>query len=260
MLNLQEITVKRGQLTVADKLSTTFNAGCVYGLLGPNGAGKSSLLKAIFGELPHGGAITFDGEKLIPRQRYHWRKRLGYMPQDNQLDVSLSALELVLLGKVSQLSMLISDEVLHEALAVMERLNITHLAEKNVTQLSGGQRQMVLFAQVLLRKPQLLLLDEPVSALDMHHQNVLLSRVHDYTHQHQIVTVMVLHDLNLAAQFCDELLLLQGATIQAQGDPKSVLQQDLIENLYDTTVGLLYDDSGLPVIFPQKGEKQGATK
>lgn len=256
MLELAKITVKRGSFTVAEQLSATLKTGCVYGLLGPNGAGKSSLLKTIFGELAFTGNLYFQGEEWLHKKRFLWRKHIGYMPQDNHLDVSLSALELVLLGKISHLSMRISDDDLHEALTVMNLLGISHLADRSIVQLSGGQRQMVLFAQVLLRQPKLLLLDEPVSALDMHHQSTLLSRVHEYTHKNHIVTVMVLHDLNLAAQFCDELLLLANAGIQAQGAPKAVLQKALIEKLYDTTVGVMHDDNGTPVIFPQK--TQGA--
>lgn len=254
MLTLENITIHRGNLCVANQLSTEFSSGRVYGLLGPNGAGKSSLLKTLFGELPFSGQIRFDATALSHRQRFNWRKPIGYMPQDNHLDISLSALELVLLGKINQLSMLISDDDLHAALSVMELLGISHLAEKNVSQLSGGQRQMVLFAQVLLKQPQLLMLDEPVSALDMHHQSTLLSQVYDYTHKHDIVTIMVLHDLNLAAQFCDELILLADGNIQATGTPKAVLQKALIENLYNTRIGLLYDDAETPVIFPQKQE------
>lgn len=218
----------------------------------PNGAGKSSLLKTIFAELSFSGDIVFKGVELNWKHRFHWRKPLGYMPQDNYLDVSLSALELVLLGKISQLSMIISDKDLQAALAVMERVGILHLAEKNVAELSGGQRQMVLFAQVLMREPELLMLDEPVSALDMHHQTVLLSHVHHYTHEQNIVTIMVLHDLNLAAQFCDEIIFLSDANIQAQGCPKVVFNKGLIESLYNTSIGLIYDDFGVPVICPQK--------
>ncbi len=96
------------------------------------------------------------------------------------------------------------------------------------------------------------MLDEPVSALDMHHQSVLLSHVHHYTHEKQIVTIMVLHDLNLAAQFCDEVMFLADAKIQAQGNPKNVFNQDLIERLYNTCVCLIKDDLGIPLICPQK--------
>lgn len=252
MLKLDNITLKRGNLTVAKNLSKQFKPGCVYGLLGPNGAGKSSLLKTIFGELPYNGSIVFNDIELNWKHRFHWRKPLGYMPQDNHLDVSLSALELVLLGRISQLSMIISDKDLQLAIAVMERVGILHLADKNVAQLSGGQRQMVLFAQVLLREPDLLMLDEPVSALDMHHQSTLLSHVYHYTHEQSIVTIMVLHDLNLAAQFCDEIIFLADAQIQAEGFPKTVFTQNLIERLYDTSIGLIYDELGVPVICPKK--------
>ncbi|HDL5894965.1 TPA: ABC transporter ATP-binding protein, partial [Mannheimia haemolytica] len=136
------------------------------------------------------------------------RKEIGYMPQDTQVEASLSALEVILLGQLDSLNMYISDELLNEAVDIMDKLGISHLAHQDIMRLSGGQRQMVMFAQVLLRKPHILLLDEPVSALDMYHQINLLEYVNAYTRANNLITIMVLHDLSLAAQFSDSVMLL----------------------------------------------------
>ena len=127
-----------------------------------------------------------------------------------------------------------------------------HLAHRDVMRLSGGQRQLVMFAQVMLRRPEILMLDEPVSALDMHHQLNLLERVAQYTHEHNLVTLMVLHDLSLAAQFSDGVILLGEGKVQAQGVPQDVLQADMIGRLYKVDIELLYDSKGLPVIRPMR--------
>ncbi|VEI47847.1 hemin import ATP-binding protein [Actinobacillus equuli] len=140
------------------------------------------------------------------------------MPQDTQVDASLTALEVILLGRMEALNMHVSDELLTEIATIMQKLGIAHLAHQDVMQLSGGQRQMVMFAQVLLRQPEILLLDEPVSALDMHHQINLLEHVCQYTQQNNLITIMVLHDLSLAAQFSDQVILLGNGKLQAFGD------------------------------------------
>lgn len=250
MLTLDNVTIKRGNLIVANQIGLNFEPGQVYTVLGPNGAGKSSLLKTLFGEIAHQGNITFSGTKLNKHQLAGWRKKIGYMPQDTQVEASLSALEVILLGQVDNLNMYISDEILYEAIQIMEKLGISHLAHRDIMLLSGGQRQMVMFAQVLLRRPHILLLDEPVSALDMYHQINLLEYVNAYTRANNLITVMVLHDLSLAAQFSDSVILLSEGKIQAQGKACDVLECDLIRRLYNVNIEILYDTNGSPIIRP----------
>lgn len=250
MLKLTNLHIKRGSQFVAEDFNLTLEKGKIYSILGPNGAGKSSLMKAIFGEVPFDGNIQFGDEKLTKRHLLDWRKRFGYMPQDTQVEASLTALEVVLLGKMDALHMHISDELLAEVASIMEKLGIAHLAHRDVMRLSGGQRQMVMFAQVLLRNPEILMLDEPVSALDMHHQLNLLEHVVEYTRKNQLITIMVLHDLSLAAQFSDEIILIGQGKVHGFGCAKEVLQADLISRLYNVDIEILYDKLGHPVIRP----------
>lgn len=251
-LILENLCIKRGNLTVADNISFRFQAGRVYTILGPNGTGKSSMLKTIFGELPHQGKISYQGLQLEQSKLNAWRKPIGYMPQDTHADASLTALEVVLLGRMDSLTMRVSDALLSQAAAIMEKLNIGHLAHRDITQLSGGQRQMVMFAQVLLSEPQILLLDEPVSALDMHHQLNLLEEVCAYTKAQNLITIMVLHDLSLAAQFSDELILLGEGKLQGAGKAIDVLNADVLNRLYRVNVEILQCSAGLPVVRPQR--------
>ncbi|WP_235663640.1 ABC transporter ATP-binding protein, partial [Aeromonas caviae] len=114
--------------------------------------------------------------------------------------------------------------------------------------LSGGQRQMVLFAQVLLRDPRIMMLDEPVSALDLHHQMQLMEHLCQQTRDQQWITLVVLHDLNLAAQFADQLIVLAGGELQAFGPPARVLDAALIERLYQVPVEISHDQRGIPFL------------
>lgn len=243
-LQLEQVSILRGDLCIADAISLELQSGKVYAVLGPNGVGKSSLIKTIFGDIAFQGEISFKKRYLRNERLAHWRKTIGYMPQDTQIDASLTALEVVLLGKLDSLTLHISDEQLATAVELMQTLGIAHLAQRDVLSLSGGQRQMVMFAQVLLREPELLLLDEPVSALDMHHQCVLLEQVRQYTRERNLVTIMILHDLSLAAQFADELILLAQGKIQAQGSASHIFQRHIIERIYRVETHIFTDEAG----------------
>ena len=252
MLQLENLTIHRGHLCVARNFNLQLEPGKVYAVLGPNGAGKSSLLKALFAEIPYEGHIHHRGQPLVPALASLSRKHFAYMPQDTVMDASLTALEVVLLGQLDALSLHVSDEQLQRAIATMELLGIAHLADRDVLALSGGQRQMVIFAQVLLRNPEILLLDEPVSALDMHHQCVLLEHVRQQTRQNQLITITILHDLNLASQFADELIFVGDGQVQALGEPAAVIEQALIERLYRVRTALFHGPRQLPFIVAQE--------
>ncbi|MGP5211754.1 ABC transporter ATP-binding protein [Psychrobacter alimentarius] len=252
MLKLDRLTIQYGALTVARDIDAQFEAGNIYTILGANGAGKSSLLKAIFGELPFSGTVDYQGRVQTKSQLNAWRKPIAYMPQDSHTDAELTTLEVVILGRMDALSRHISDELLREAVDLLAELNISHLAHRSIRSLSGGQRQLAMFAQALLRRPKILLLDEPVSALDMAHQINLLDKVRHYTQQHQLICIMVLHDLSLAAQFSDEVILLADGDIQAQGMPKAVLQSEILRKVYHVDIEILTSHQGSPVVHPYR--------
>lgn len=252
MLKLEEVSIYRGDLCVADKVCAEFHTGKIYAILGPNGAGKSSLLSTLFAELHFKGKISFYDEYLSLSNHFAWKKKIAYMPQDSFVDASLSALEVVLLGMLDKLGMYVSDEQIQKAVNIMQKLGIEHLAHRDILSLSGGQRQMVMFASVLIKEPEILLLDEPVSALDMHHQCILLENVRKYTHENKLLTIMILHDLSLAAHFADEILILHQANIKAKGEAKEVLTKQNIEPIYKIRAEIFEDFNGKPVIVARE--------
>lgn len=248
MLKLENVNINRASLCVAKDLNLNFEKGKIYAILGPNGAGKSSLISAIFGTIKFEGKISFKDEILSLKNSHSWRKNIGYMPQDNSIDANLSALEVVLLGFIDHLGIYLSDKQLLKAANIMQKLGILDLAQRDIMSLSGGQRQMVMFASVLLKNPKILLLDEPVSALDMHHQCVLLEAVKKQTQKEKLITLIVLHDLSLAAQFADELVILNDAKIVAKGYAKNIITKELIEKIYLIKAEIFYNQEGLPFV------------
>ena len=249
MLEFNHVAVTLGKQVLSRDLCMQLSPGQLHVIIGPNGTGKTSLLRALFGELPlQEGTIQFNGHTLADLGANRWRQQFGYMPQNNQLELELSVLEVVVLGRLQSLKLRLSDDDLRAAMTALQSLGMAHLADRPMSTLSGGQRQMVLFAQVLLREPQIMLLDEPVSALDLQHQMQLMEHLHHQTRLRNWISLVVLHDLNLAAQFADQLIVLADGRLQAMGPPSVVLTEALISQLYQVPVQIHHDAAGLPYI------------
>lgn len=253
MLQVRNISLAYDDLVLADDMSFSLAAGKTHVIIGPNGTGKSTLLKMLFGDVqPQSGEVLFNNQALTKATLPQWRKQFGYMPQDIRLDVGLSVLEVVLLGQLNALSLKLGDSLLEEALQALEQIGLLHLANRDVRTLSGGQCQMILFAQALMRKPDILMLDEPVSALDLHFQQVLLDHLDQQTKQKGWVSLMILHDLNLAAQYADNLLVLKGGKVVAQGAPRDVITPQMVEQVYGVKADVQLDGLGVPFIRTQR--------
>lgn len=256
MIELRNISIRRGTQSVIANLETTLESGKIHVIIGPNGTGKTTLLRAMFGDLPlQNGHIALESQALktgVHRSVHlrKWREKIAYMPQDSSTDAALTVLEVVILGRLDRLSLHVDDETLNLAMSRLDDAGIAHLADRNVTSLSGGQRQMAMFAQVLMREPKIMLLDEPVSALDLKHQIGLLDLVQRETRGNGWTTVIVLHDLNLACQYADNLLVIADGRLQAAGAPADIVTEELIYKTYGVDVEILHDRAGNPVIQP----------
>ena len=254
MLDIANVTVLRGKTPVLENIALQLRPGRLHAIIGPNGAGKSTLLKAVTGQLRlHAGQVRNNSLVQDHARLAEWQASMAYMPQDIGLEVDLSAIEVVLLGRLSNLGMHIGDALLQHALSALETVGLLHLANRSVASLSGGQRQMVLFAQLLMRQSSLMLLDEPVSALDLKYQVCLLDVLHQQTRLRNCTTLAVLHDLNLVAQYADEVVVIADGGLLAQGSPADVMTAAFVERIYGTRADVSAGSDGLPRITPLRG-------
>jgi iron complex transport system ATP-binding protein len=204
--------------------------GQITALLGPNGSGKSTLLRALAGlTRVHTGSLSLDGEPLALSAASARSHSVVYLPQALPAGVRLQVLESVLVacratrGYGAALSHPAHGDDLAHAHAVLRRLGIDDLASRSLDELSGGQRQLVGIAQALVRDPQVLLLDEPLSALDLNHQFHVMQVLREVTRESRIVTVVVLHDINAAMRACECAMLLHEGRIVRFGTPSEVV-------------------------------------
>ena len=248
VISAEHLTVGYGRTTIIDDMPFgPLEEGKVVGLIGPNAAGKSTLVKTIAGiKKPSQGtcSIVVDGCEGTGKAR---TTAIGYGPQDRLTTASLTAFEAIMVS-AKRRGAVDADPVAATA-DIMERLNITHLADRMVSDMSGGQRQLVSVAQMLVRTPSVLLLDEPTSALDLRHQVHLLDIIRDEVVGTDRLALVAIHDLNLAARFCDELLVVKAGRVVALDTPAAVLNPELLNEVYGISARIL-DDDGVPVICP----------
>lgn len=218
---------------VRDVTLEPWRAGQVTALVGPNAAGKSTLLRAIAGLLPARGQMRLDGLDLANLSREQRAARIGFMPQALPGGVALTVMETVIgaLRASPTEEPLSAGQVQSRAAEVLEDLGIGALALEPLGRLSGGQRQLASLAQLLVRRPDVLLLDEPTSALDLRHQVVVMGTLRRLAGEGRLV-VAVLHDLALAARFADHIVVLSHGRCAAEGAPAGTLTPALLAQVY----------------------------
>lgn len=224
--------------------------GEVLGLIGPNGSGKSSLLKCLAGLRPlTAGRLALQGRALAAYARAELARTVAYVPQHTGPSMSLRVLDMVLLGRLPHRGRSTAAEDQRIGLAAIERLSLERLTLRHFSDLSGGERQRVLMARALAQQGRLLLLDEPTSDLDLRHQLATLQTVRDLADRDGVGAVIAIHDLALAARFCDRLLMLRGGQLLEVGPSTEVLTPANIEALFDVgaRVGT---DAGLTYVIP----------
>ena len=231
---------------VVDGVDATPPAGALTGLLGPNGAGKTTLLRLVAGLLtPEAGAVLVDDSPVHTLARRERARRIAFVEQESSSAVPLTVREVVALGRIPFRSLWGADDDEDAVPRALRSVGAEHLADRAWSTLSGGERQRVHVARALAQQPRLLLLDEPTNHLDISAQLSLLAFVRDLG----ITSVAALHDLNLAAAFCEHVLVLSEGRLVAAGHPSVVLTADLVRDVYGVESDVLtHPRTGRPVI------------
>jgi len=238
---------------ILKELSCLILSGRVLGILGPNGSGKSTLLKLLARVIqPQQGTIELLGESLSGLSQLDVAKRVALVPQETLQVFPFTIAEMVLMGRSPH----------HQgwggwhwedsqdwavAQNAMGELDVAHLGNRLVTEVSGGERQRAVIARALVQEPQILLLDEPTAFLDLHHQLDIARIIKRLNRERGLTVILVSHDLNLASQYCDQVLLLNHGRLAAMGSPQTVIKPEVIEAVYGCSVLVdRHPQSGLP--------------
>lgn len=254
LFEAEGLTYEIGGRALVGPLDLTLPAGKVIGLIGHNGSGKSTLLKMLARqEQPTRGAIRFEGNPLQEWGERAFARKVAYLPQYTPSATGMLVRELVALGRYPWHGALgrfgAEDRAkVEEAIALTD---IQGFADRQVDTLSGGERQRVWLAMLVAQNAECLLLDEPISALDVAHQIEVLSLVHRLSAERGIGVVVVLHDVNMAARFCDEILALKQGKLIARGSPEAIMTPDELQRIYGVAMDVLPQGPGKrPLAFP----------
>lgn len=248
-LSAEDVSFAVGLAQLLEAVSLEVRPGTLLGLIGPNGAGKSTLLKCISQLLaPSTGRVSLDGEDLRGRPPQEIARHIALLPQSTTLNFAFTCLEVVLMGRNPHLGRFQAEGARDHAIA-QQSMTDTGSAEfvtRLITEVSAGERQRVLLARALTQQPRLLLLDEPTAGLDVQHQLQVFTLIRDLVGQ-GLTAIAVVHDLNLAARYCDRLVLLDRGAVRARGRVDDVLTPENLADVFNVEATVDLDPAlGVP--------------
>jgi iron complex transport system ATP-binding protein len=251
MLSVQDVRVVLGGAEILHGIDLTVAAGEWVTVIGPNGAGKSTLLRAVGGSHPHTGRIVIDGTPTGELARRRRARLVATVAQQPVVPPGMRVLDYVLLGRTPYVPLLGREsaadvEIVHRTL---DQLDLTRFAQRALDTLSGGERQRVFLARVLAQGAPLLLLDEPTSALDIGHQQEVLDLVDTLRREHGLTVLATMHDLSIAGEYADRMVLLADGAVAASGTPEQVLTEDVLGRHYRARVTVIAGEFG-PIVVP----------
>jgi iron complex transport system ATP-binding protein len=263
-LELDNVSVAYNGSPAVAGVSLSVPAGCWVGLVGPNGAGKTTLLRATARLVACSGTMLVDRVPLESLSRRRLARLIAFVPQRPEIPESMAVFDYVMLGRTPYVSYLGAEgrrdvEVVRD---VLGRLDLAALRARALGSLSGGELQRVVLARALAQQAPVLLLDEPTAALDVGHQQQVLELVDALRREHGLTVLSAMHDLTLAGQFTDSLVLMSAGRAAAWGPPRAVLTESLIQEHYGASVRVLDDPLGGIVVIPlrsSEAESAGAT-
>ena len=236
-LSVQHLSFSYGPRRILEDVTFEVAPGAFCALLGPNGSGKSTLVKAIAGvHRAKSGTVTVEGRETSSLGRCELARVVGYVPQAGDAPFDLTVREAVMLGRTPHFGIAPRAEDRAKVEDAIARMGLGDLAERSMSELSGGQAQRALIARALAQDTRVLLLDEPTSALDLRYQIETLQLVRQITREEGISALIAIHDLNHAARYCDQIVVLHGGRLVADGSPAEALRAPVLRSVYEVDV------------------------
>ena len=264
ILEIENLALAYDKKSILEQVSFDVSPGELVSIIGPNGTGKTTLIKAVSRQLSlAAGEIRIQGKSISGMNSRNLAGRMAVVMQ-NLEPVAMGVEEYILLGRLPFFKKFQFFETRNDLELAQKYMDLTHtrpLADKRMDQISGGERQLAAIARALTQEPALLLLDEPTSHLDITHQVQILDLIRSLTRQLNLAVLMVIHDMNLAAEYTDRLILLDKATgsVRATGTPDQVLTRENMEEVYLVPVRIQrHPVSGKPAVFPISGQSAEA--
>jgi iron complex transport system ATP-binding protein len=219
----------------------------ITAVIGPNGAGKSTMIKCIANIYKSSGDIYYNDEKIHRSNKHFFEEKVSYLPQSSQSDAAITVFEAVLLGLMNSLTFHVSTAQLKAVNAILELFELEPLARRRIFELSGGQLQMVLLVQAIIKNPEILILDEPLNNLDVHRQFSLLNQTAKLSQRKKMVTIIVMHDINLAARYADYIVTMDNGRLYSQGAPNEVITNEMLKDIYKIESNIRMSSRGYPI-------------
>ena len=258
MLKINDLSVYYGERQILHGVQLDVNSGELVAMIGPNGAGKSTLIRAISGVVPIYDGNIFVGERDVTTLSTMERARhISVVPQAVSVPPAFTVWETVLLGRTPYLNFLGQTSAKDEEIArqSLAQVDVLHLIDKRMDEISGGEQQRVLLARTLAQDTPILLMDEPTTHLDLSHQVDLLKLITRQAREKNLTVLIALHDLNLASMFADRIAIVQNGLLCAAGTPHETLTSEIIDSVYQVPVHIVsHPESGAPLIIPGIGE------
>lgn len=242
MIQVEGLSYRFEQQLILNELSISFPNNRLIGLIGPNGTGKSTLLQLLAGARKlQSGRVHVDGKPIESYSKRELAKTIAVLQQGGLEPLPYTVQQVLEMGRYPYLSWLgvegyDSRSIIEEAI---ERTEIAHLREHRLNELSGGERQRVALAKVWVQRPRILMLDEPTTYLDIGYQQMIMDFIAKWQKDEQLLVIAVMHDINLAAMYCHEIIALHEGKVYASGRPQEVLTSELLADLYDADTSIV---------------------
>jgi len=242
VITINNLCYKIDKRNIIDHISYTFHERSFYGLIGANGTGKSTLIQLIGGIIkPLSGEIIIDGKQIVDYSKKQLAQKIAVLQQGGLEPLNYTVNEVLEMARYPYQGWLgqekqNSEPIIKEAI---KRTNITKLKTKKLSELSGGERQRVALAKLWVQRPKVLLLDEPTTYLDIGYQQMIMEFIANWQKEEQLLVIAVMHDINLAALYCDHIVALHEGSFIADGKTEKMLTQSLLNKLFDANIAIV---------------------